>query len=304
MVDRDRTQDCARESSQILCKHCCQSTPHLKNAQVGPHILRCNPDYSVSVPNAYPSRRPTNVQRNAHFDSKRGPTTCRQSAGPWTRRPRGAGTGRRCGRRGSCTVEVVDEFLLGAVGASQVPPARAAQGIDNAVEEVDVGGRPAGAPGAECATQTLRWRSNPALDVAPGSSGMFRQPASRPVGTRHGAGKDRPRRPEDPPEVHKFRHLMRAPLGDRAVSLVAFALTVLVDLPVAIEVGSFWPPSCSCIEWRKSPPFDRARRSSRRTSTILSVPIRHLHAACLAAFGCRGLSVARTTLLRVGWPVS
>lgn len=38
-------------------------------------------------------------------------------------------------------------------------------------------------------------------------------------------------------EVHKFRHLMRAPLGDRAVLLLTFALTVLVDLTVAIEVG-------------------------------------------------------------------
>lgn len=38
-------------------------------------------------------------------------------------------------------------------------------------------------------------------------------------------------------EVHKFRHLMRAPLGDRAVLLLTFGLTVMVDLTVAIEVG-------------------------------------------------------------------
>ena len=38
-------------------------------------------------------------------------------------------------------------------------------------------------------------------------------------------------------EIDKFRHLMRAPIGDRAVLLVTFGLTVLVDLTVAIEVG-------------------------------------------------------------------
>lgn len=38
-------------------------------------------------------------------------------------------------------------------------------------------------------------------------------------------------------EIDKFRHMMRAPLGDRAVLLITFALTVLVDLTVAIEVG-------------------------------------------------------------------
>ncbi|MAM93151.1 SulP family inorganic anion transporter [Parvibaculum sp.] len=38
-------------------------------------------------------------------------------------------------------------------------------------------------------------------------------------------------------EIDKFRHLMRAPLGDRAVLLITFALTVMVDLTVAIEVG-------------------------------------------------------------------
>lgn len=38
-------------------------------------------------------------------------------------------------------------------------------------------------------------------------------------------------------EVHKFRHLMRAPLGDRAVLILTFGLTVMVDLTVAIEVG-------------------------------------------------------------------
>jgi len=38
-------------------------------------------------------------------------------------------------------------------------------------------------------------------------------------------------------EADRFRHLMKAPPGDRAVLLVTFALTVLVDLTVAIEVG-------------------------------------------------------------------
>lgn len=38
-------------------------------------------------------------------------------------------------------------------------------------------------------------------------------------------------------EVHKFRHLMRAPLGDRVVLILTFGLTVMVDLTVAIEVG-------------------------------------------------------------------
>jgi SulP family sulfate permease len=38
-------------------------------------------------------------------------------------------------------------------------------------------------------------------------------------------------------EVERFRHLLAAPLGDRAVLLLTFALTVLVDLTVAIEVG-------------------------------------------------------------------
>jgi SulP family sulfate permease len=38
-------------------------------------------------------------------------------------------------------------------------------------------------------------------------------------------------------ERERFRHLMSAPLGDRAVLLITFALTVLVDLTVAIEVG-------------------------------------------------------------------
>jgi SulP family sulfate permease len=38
-------------------------------------------------------------------------------------------------------------------------------------------------------------------------------------------------------EVERFRHLMRAPVGDRAVLLVTFGLTVIVDLTVAIEVG-------------------------------------------------------------------
>ena len=38
-------------------------------------------------------------------------------------------------------------------------------------------------------------------------------------------------------EIDKFRHLMSAPMGDRVVLLVTFALTVLVDLTVAIQVG-------------------------------------------------------------------
>jgi SulP family sulfate permease len=38
-------------------------------------------------------------------------------------------------------------------------------------------------------------------------------------------------------EIERFRHLLKAPLGDRAVLLLTFALTVLVDLTVAIEVG-------------------------------------------------------------------
>ena len=38
-------------------------------------------------------------------------------------------------------------------------------------------------------------------------------------------------------EIDKFRHLMSAPMGDRLVLLVTFALTVLVDLTVAIQVG-------------------------------------------------------------------
>ncbi|MEN6544190.1 SulP family inorganic anion transporter [Parvibaculum sp.] len=38
-------------------------------------------------------------------------------------------------------------------------------------------------------------------------------------------------------EIDKFTHLMKAPVGDRAVLLITFALTVMVDLTVAIEVG-------------------------------------------------------------------
>lgn len=38
-------------------------------------------------------------------------------------------------------------------------------------------------------------------------------------------------------EIERFRHLMRAPLGDKAVLVVTFLLTVMVDLTVAIEVG-------------------------------------------------------------------
>lgn len=38
-------------------------------------------------------------------------------------------------------------------------------------------------------------------------------------------------------EIERFRHLLKAPIGDVAVLLSAFFLTVLVDLTVAIEVG-------------------------------------------------------------------
>jgi SulP family sulfate permease len=38
-------------------------------------------------------------------------------------------------------------------------------------------------------------------------------------------------------EVDRFRHLLKAPLGDVAVLLSAFLLTILVDLTVAVEVG-------------------------------------------------------------------
>ena len=38
-------------------------------------------------------------------------------------------------------------------------------------------------------------------------------------------------------EVERFRHLYRAPRGDRLVLLLTFGLTALVDLTVAIEVG-------------------------------------------------------------------
>src|SRR5690606_28789757 len=38
-------------------------------------------------------------------------------------------------------------------------------------------------------------------------------------------------------EMDRFRHLMRAPVGDRVVLLATFALTVAFDLTVAIQVG-------------------------------------------------------------------
>jgi SulP family sulfate permease len=38
-------------------------------------------------------------------------------------------------------------------------------------------------------------------------------------------------------EIDHFRHLMRAPAGDRAILLLTFVLTVLIDLTVAIGVG-------------------------------------------------------------------
>jgi SulP family sulfate permease len=38
-------------------------------------------------------------------------------------------------------------------------------------------------------------------------------------------------------EIESFKHLMRGPIGDRVVLLLVFALTVMFDLTVAIEVG-------------------------------------------------------------------
>ena len=38
-------------------------------------------------------------------------------------------------------------------------------------------------------------------------------------------------------EIESFRHLMQGPVGDRVVLLLTFALTVVFDLTVAIEVG-------------------------------------------------------------------
>jgi sulfate permease, SulP family len=38
-------------------------------------------------------------------------------------------------------------------------------------------------------------------------------------------------------EIDSFRHLLRGPIGDRAVLLITFGLTVAFDLTVAIEVG-------------------------------------------------------------------
>ncbi len=38
-------------------------------------------------------------------------------------------------------------------------------------------------------------------------------------------------------EIPRFRHLMKAPFGDRVILLLTFGLTVMVDLTVAIEVG-------------------------------------------------------------------
>ena len=106
-------------------------------------------------------------------------------------------------------------------------------------------------------------------------------------------------------EVHKFRHLMRAPLGDRAVLLVTFALTVLVDLTVAIEVGVvlaailFMHRMAEVASVRQGAPFleeDVDDFERPRTDTYTQ--------RALAAHGCRGVSVARTTVLRVGRPVS
>jgi SulP family sulfate permease len=38
-------------------------------------------------------------------------------------------------------------------------------------------------------------------------------------------------------ELHSFRHLLKAPPGDRAVLLTTFVLTLLTDLTTAIEIG-------------------------------------------------------------------
>ena len=38
-------------------------------------------------------------------------------------------------------------------------------------------------------------------------------------------------------EIERFRHLMKAPMGDRVVLLTTFGLTVMFDLTVAIQVG-------------------------------------------------------------------
>ena len=38
-------------------------------------------------------------------------------------------------------------------------------------------------------------------------------------------------------EIESFRHLLTGPVGDRVVLLLTFALTVMFDLTVAIEVG-------------------------------------------------------------------
>lgn len=38
-------------------------------------------------------------------------------------------------------------------------------------------------------------------------------------------------------EIHRFRQLLRAPVGDRVVLLLTFALTIAFDLTLAIEVG-------------------------------------------------------------------
>ena len=47
-------------------------------------------------------------------------------------------------------------------------------------------------------------------------------------------------------EIERFRHLMRAPAGDRAVLLLTFVLTVAFDLTIAIEVAWCWRRSSSC----------------------------------------------------------
>jgi SulP family sulfate permease len=38
-------------------------------------------------------------------------------------------------------------------------------------------------------------------------------------------------------EIGSFKHLLRGPVGDRAVLILTFALTVMFDLTIAIEVG-------------------------------------------------------------------
>ena len=38
-------------------------------------------------------------------------------------------------------------------------------------------------------------------------------------------------------DIESFKHLLQGPIGDRAVLLLTFTLTVMFDLTIAIEVG-------------------------------------------------------------------